>query len=50
MTGGTKFQRKFFKRVSENFYFAGKLYYEVPVNFAEGERQQVKQIKHTEKD
>ena len=36
--------------MSENFDFEGKLYYKVPINFAGGERQQVKRVSHTEKD
>ena len=48
--GGSKFLKKIFRRVSENFDFEGKLYYKVPINFAGGERQQVKRVNHTEKD
>lgn len=36
--------------MSENFDFEGKLYCEVPINFAGGEMQQVKRVSHTEKD
>ena len=48
--GGSKCLKKIFRIVSKNFDFGGKLYYEAPINFAGGERQQVKQVNHTEKD